>query len=99
VTDSDKIILSTYHSSKGLDFDKVFMPFCNLGRHIPEEDPRLFMVAMSRSRKDLTLSYTTCMNSFIRTFSNNKEVCQFIDFEELAKDSGNLNNLDDEDDW
>jgi hypothetical protein len=39
------------------------------------------------------------MNSFIRTFSNNKEVCQFIDFEELAKDSGNLNNLDDEDDW
>jgi len=27
VTDSDKIILSTYHSSKGLDFDKVFMPF------------------------------------------------------------------------
>jgi len=50
VTDSDKIILSTYHSSKGLDFDKVFMPFCNVGAG-NEDDARLFMVAMSRSRK------------------------------------------------
>lgn len=101
VTDSDKIILSTYHSSKGLDFDKVFMPFCNQGNG-NEDDPRLFMVAMSRSRKDLTLSYTTNMNRFIQQFFNNREACQFIDFKDMAKGPsifGNNNSSDEEDDW
>lgn len=98
VTDSDKIILSTYHSSKGLDFDKVFMPFCNQGFGT-EDDPRLFMVAMSRSRKDLTLSYTTNMNRFLQTFFNNKEVCQFLDFKDMAKGPSIFNNSDEEDDW
>lgn len=98
VTDSDKIILSTYHSSKGLDFDKVFMPFCNQG-YGTEDDPRLFMVAMSRSRKDLTLSYTVSMNRFLQSFFNNKEVCQFIDFKDMAKGPSIFNTSDDEDDW
>lgn len=100
VTDSDKIILSTYHSSKGLDFDKVFMPFCNQGNG-NEDDPRLFMVAMSRSRKDLTLSYTTNMNRFIQQFFNNREACQFIDFKDMAKGPSIFGNnaSDEEDDW
>lgn len=101
VTDTDKIILSTYHSSKGLDFDKVFMPFCNQGNG-NEDDPRLFMVAMSRSRKDLTLSYTTNMNRFIQQFFNNREACQFIDFKDMAKGPSifdNNNTSDEEDDW
>lgn len=100
VTDSDKIILSTYHSSKGLDFDKVFMPFCNQGNG-NEDDPRLFMVAMSRSRKDLTLSYTTNMNRFIQQFFNNREACQFIDFKDIAKGPSIFGNnaSDEEDDW
>lgn len=101
VTDSDKIILSTYHSSKGLDFDKVFMPFCNQGNG-NEDDPRLFMVAMSRSRKDLILSYTTNMNRFIQQFFNNREACQFIDFKDMSKGPsifGNYNTSDEEDDW
>lgn len=101
VTDSDKIILSTYHSSKGLDFDKVFMPFCNQGSG-NEDDPRLFMVAMSRSRKDLTLSYTTSMNRFIQQFFNNREACQFIDFKDMANGPSifsNNNTSDEEDDW
>lgn len=101
VTDTDKIILSTYHSSKGLDFDKVFMPFCNQGYGY-EDDPRLFMVAMSRSRKDLILSYSTNMNRFIQQFFNNREACQFIDFKDMAKGPsifGNNNTSDEEDDW
>lgn len=93
VTDIDKIVLSTYHSAKGLDFDNVFMPFCNQG-YGPEDDPRLFMVAMSRSRKDLTLSYTTSMNRFIQQFFNNREACQFKDF----KDNG-PKVLEDDIDW
>lgn len=101
VTDSNKIILSTYHSSKGLDFDKVFMPFCNQGQTI-ENDPKLFMVAMSRSRKDLILSYTTNMNRFIQQFFDNREACQFIDFKDMAKGPSlfsNNNTSDEEDDW
>lgn len=100
VTDSDKIILSTYHSSKGLDFDKVFMPFCNQGSGF-EDDPRLFMVAMSRSRKDLILSYTTNMNRFIQKFFNNREACQFMDFKDKTTGSSIFNNntSDEEDDW
>ncbi|MBD5178138.1 MAG: AAA family ATPase [Bacteroidales bacterium] len=101
VTDSDKIVLSTYHSSKGLDFDKVFMPFCNQGNG-NEDDPRLFMVAMSRSRKDLTLSYTSNMNSFIQQFFNNREACQFIDFKDMAKGPNIFdynNTLEEEEDW
>lgn len=101
VTDTDRIILSTYHSSKGLDFDKVFMPFCNQGTGT-EDDPRLFMVAMSRSRKDLTLSYTINMNRFIQQFYNNREACQFIDFNDMTKGFsifGNNNTSDEEDDW
>lgn len=102
VTDSDKIILSTYHSSKGLDFDKVFMPFCNVGAG-NEDDATLFMVAMSRSRKDLVLSYTTYMNPFIAKFYMNKEACQFIDFVEMSKGPNLFDVLkpseEDEDDW
>ncbi len=88
-TDSDKIILSTYHSSKGLDFDKVFIPFCNQS-YEAENASRLFMVAMSRSRKDLTLSYTTNMNRFLQTFC---DICAFIDFTE------EITPLDNENDW
>lgn len=98
VTDSDKIILSTYHSSKGLDFDKVFMPFCNQG-YSCEDDPRLFMVAMSRSRKDLILSYTDSMNRFVQQFYNDRGACQFVDFKDEAKGPSIFNSSDDEDDW
>lgn len=99
ISDSHKIILSTYHSSKGLDFDKVFMPFCNPNPK-KETEPRLFMVAMSRSRKDLTLSYTWAMNKYIQLFCDNPQACQHIDF----CSSSNTNNLnattsDEEDDW
>lgn len=73
---SDKICLSTYHSAKGLDWDRVYMPFCN-----PNEckDPRLFMVAMSRSRMDLILSYTLGPNQFIQSFLDNRKACQVMD--------------------
>lgn len=99
VTDTDKIIISTYHSSKGLDFDKVFMPFCNFGTGY--SDPRIFMVAMSRSRKDLILSYTTSMNDFIRKFYETKEACQFMDFKDMAQGPSLFKNTDEssDDDW
>lgn len=51
-------ILMTYYSSKGLDFDNVFLPFLNTHFYLhPSNAETLFMVAMTRSRKNLFLTY------------------------------------------
>lgn len=51
-------ILMSYHSSKGLDFDNVFLPFLNNSFYLhPSNANTLFMVAMTRSRKNLYLTY------------------------------------------
>lgn len=51
-------ILMTYHSSKGLDFDNVFLPFLNAHFYLhPSNAETLFMVAMTRSKKNLYLTY------------------------------------------
>lgn len=51
-------ILMTYHSSKGLDFENVFLPFLNTQFYLySSKAETLFMVAMTRSRKNLFLTY------------------------------------------
>jgi superfamily I DNA/RNA helicase len=51
-------ILMSYHSSKGLDFDNVFLPYLNNSFYLhPSNANTLFMVAMTRSRKNLYLTY------------------------------------------
>lgn len=73
------IMLTTYHSSKGLDFDKVFLPFCNASYRIEDFQTRtLFMVAMTRSRQDLYISYSVSpMNENVAKF---KEQCLYKDW-------------------
>ena len=54
------------HACKGLEFDKVFIPDVNEG-NVPskrswrqdqvEEERRLLYVAMTRARRDLTITY------------------------------------------
>ena len=57
-----QINVMTYHSSKGLDFDNVFIPFASEGIPIFGSDEelsrRLFMVAMTRTRSNLCITYT-----------------------------------------
>jgi len=58
--------IMTYHASKGLEFDTVFLPDCNEGI-IPyrksitneeiEEERRLFYVAMTRAKEKLNIFY------------------------------------------
>ena len=57
--------IMTYHGSKGLEFDTVFLPFLNIGdvphgRNLSsmelEEERRLFYVAVTRAKKSLYLS-------------------------------------------
>ena len=63
---SDRIYLSTIHSSKGLEYDNVFIIDMNKG-HFPgkssytesllEEERRLFYVALTRAKRKLYLMY------------------------------------------
>lgn len=58
--------LLTMHASKGLEFDSVYIPYCNEGK-IPhkksiqktqiEEERRMFYVAMTRAKEKLTISW------------------------------------------
>ena len=60
--------LMTVHASKGLEFDRVFIPDCNEkvyphgsmpDKETCEEERRIFYVAMTRAKKNLELLYLT----------------------------------------
>ncbi len=62
----DALCLSTIHGAKGLEFDKVYILDVNQGitpyqkdgvTEDPEEERRLFYVAMTRAKKELQLLY------------------------------------------
>ena len=68
---NDCINIMTYYSVKGLDFDNVFIPFASSSLYIsPNEEiaKTLFMVAMTRSRNDLYISYTGSPCEYIHAF-------------------------------
>lgn len=65
---SGMVQLMTVHGSKGLEFDKVYIPDCNervfpkgrmLSEEACEEERRIFYVAMTRAAKSLELLYLT----------------------------------------
>lgn len=77
--DSDCLILSTIHSSKGLEFDAVFVIGLAEGRfpHASsgygeqlEEERRLLYVAATRARKHLFFTYPRQLMSSDRRFHN-----------------------------
>lgn len=81
LSDKPVITLMTYHGSKGLDFDKVFLPFCN---HIDNDtkqvdnDKKVFLVGLTRSRGDLIISFSKKLNRFVSKFA---ESCTHKDLE------------------
>lgn len=61
------IILMTYHSSKGLDFENVFLPFMSWDLFIAKFKPdTLLMVAITRTKKNLCISYTGNLHKKIK---------------------------------
>lgn len=76
---TDKIIIMTYSSSKGLDFENVYMPFAVKGLFITQDaalDRATFMVAMTRSSHYLTISYTGLPTEYVDAFQS---ICHFTD--------------------
>lgn len=81
-TNADAIILATLHSSKGLEFEEVFLPDVNEGV-IPhrkasveadlEEERRLFYVGMTRAKNHLHLYYVK------EKYGKEMEPSQFLD--------------------
>lgn len=64
------VVLMTYHSAKGLDFETVFLPFLSDGLTIWRSNEArartLFYVAITRSRLNLFLSYTGAPHRFVQ---------------------------------
>lgn len=73
-----KTILMTYHSAKGLDFDNVFLAFQSRGfsnLYFPNDyddkaKKTLFMVGMTRSKKNLYLTHTGYLPDYVETFEH-----------------------------
>ncbi len=74
------IMVGTYHSAKGLEFDTVFMPFCDTdiwpnSERINEigiddtsiEDIRLLYVGVTRAKTGLIISYTDSVTTLLPT--------------------------------
>lgn len=71
---TDYVVLMTYHSSKGLDFDYVYIPYCNSYLWInydAQKAKTLFMVAMTRARMNLYITYTgSSYHGYVGTFAS-----------------------------
>lgn len=65
----NKVVIMTYHSSKGLDFDYVYLPLVNEQMIINSTKvDSLLLVALSRSRSGLFISYTGTMHDDLEKF-------------------------------
>lgn len=83
----NKIVIMTYHSAKGLDFDNVFLPFMHERNDWFNDTvltKTLFMVGMTRSKNTLYLTYTGTMHHYINSFKNK---CNKIDIDAINNDS------------
>ncbi len=64
----NKVVLMTYHSAKGLDFDYVYLPMANDDMYIHSNIDSLLLVALSRSKSGLFISYTGSLYPSLHKF-------------------------------
>ncbi len=82
-----RIVIMTFHSAKGLDFENVFIPFANASMFISYDDSlakTLFMVAMTRTRKNLYITYNGYPSDYLEAFKSN---CSHIDISSTTQTS------------
>jgi superfamily I DNA/RNA helicase len=65
-TDNPKLM--TYHSAKGLQFEAVFIPMCEVAN---ESDRNPLYVALTRSYRDLFILYSNQLSPFIANIDSN----------------------------
>ena len=75
----NKIVLMTYHSSKGLDFDAVALPNIQTDLGAAGNENALILVALSRAKRDLLITYTNNMYSGYGRFLLNTKVKEIND--------------------
>lgn len=66
----NKIVIMTYHSAKGLDFDYIYLPMVGDGMKFHMNVPinALLLVALSRSKSGLTITYTGTIYHYLKPF-------------------------------
>jgi superfamily I DNA/RNA helicase len=64
----NKVVLMTYHSAKGLDFDYVYLPMTNHEMYIHSNADSLLLVALSRSKSGLFISFTGSLYPMLNKF-------------------------------
>lgn len=88
-------ILMSYHSAKGLDFDNVFLPFLNTHFYLhPSNAETLFMVAMTRSRKNLYLTYYGYTHDLVDKFKGECTEISISDILNQRTTNRSTNNFD-----
>lgn len=58
----DSANVLTYHSSKGLEFDNIIMPFFDVVNQVQDEDKYVYYVGLTRARKQVIITYTESFN-------------------------------------
>jgi superfamily I DNA/RNA helicase len=71
--ENNKVIIMTYHSSKGLDFNYVYLPMADKNMYIHENVNALLLVALSRSKGGLSISFTDQLYDPLVPFLRNIE--------------------------
>lgn len=82
-----RAVIMTFHSAKGLDFDNVFIPYANRNMFINSDESlakTLFMVAMTRTKDNLYITYNGSPSDYLDSFKSN---CSTINIASLAKSS------------
>jgi superfamily I DNA/RNA helicase len=91
----NKVMIMTYHSSKGLDFKNVFIPELFDGKDIwrgnEERSKTLFYVALTRSRENLYMTYAS--NNPHRYVNLIQGECKVKDISELLVELEKQENL------
>ena len=75
----NKIVLITYHSSKGLDFDAVALPGIQTDLGEADNENAVILVALSRAKRDLLITFTGTMYSGFKRFLLNTSVREISD--------------------
>ncbi len=80
-----RIVMMTYHSAKGLDFDNVFLPY--LSTDINMRSETLFMVGMTRSKKNLYITYSGNLHQYVKRFEDS---CTKIEISDILNSNDDL---------